>query len=220
MPQGVTLHTYQDIRSYQLDLDGSSVRDTTLDVGQLYDDGVLRVRTISWSPSGALVRIGPDATDPPVDCEGAWGDWYPITEWSSCEGSQQSRTEQRDFLVTQEPQNGGLACPVSPETRVVTQGCTPPALTVTASAVFFVGSGGGRSGKITVNTVAGASLSAVVTSPTGAQTTLTKTADANGYALITYLLQPSSPIGVYQVAVTATFDSASGQASTSFEVTP
>lgn len=63
----------------------------------------------------------------PVDCAGTWSPWTASGTWSTCDASgQQFRTESRAFTITTPPSNGGLACPASPETRTVTQACTPP----------------------------------------------------------------------------------------------
>jgi hypothetical protein len=68
----------------------------------------------------------------PVDCVGTWSAWTTVAgSCSACTSSgTQTCTEQRTFTVTTQPANGGQACPASPETRSVTQVCTPPPVLV------------------------------------------------------------------------------------------
>lgn len=141
-----------------LDADGSgrrvSVADwrTTVDAGasgalpgsvvdalDLDGDG----STTDTIPAGAVVTgrevIGRGTvSDPPppspVDCEGTWGAWTPMSA-SACRADGSSTvTEGRLFTVTTLPAHGGRACPASPETRERVEPCTPTTtLTVAAT---------------------------------------------------------------------------------------
>lgn len=81
----------------------------------------------------------PPPTIPDVDCDGTWGEWMPIEDWGPCvkvDGVwQQTRVERREFFVSTEPTGNGSVCPVSPESRDVTQPCTPPPITLTVEVV-------------------------------------------------------------------------------------
>lgn len=71
-------------------------------------------RTYRCQRSTTAVRTA----DPPpqvVNCAGTWSEWTPTSDWGTCESNIETRTIQRTFNITQQPQNGGTACPASPE---------------------------------------------------------------------------------------------------------
>lgn len=59
----------------------------------------------------------------PIDCQGSWSPWLR-GECTACVDGQQTCVESRDFTITQQPTTGGIACPLSPETRSVVVSCT------------------------------------------------------------------------------------------------
>jgi hypothetical protein len=70
-----------------------------------------------------VFSIGVGAPPPvPVDCVGTWSAWT-VTGETACVNGSKDVTERRLFTVTTSPANGGKACPVSPETRNLSQPC-------------------------------------------------------------------------------------------------
>jgi hypothetical protein len=61
----------------------------------------------------------------PVDCQGTWSA-ETCAVWSPCVNETRVRDCTRTFTVTQQPANGGQACPTSPEVRSESQACQPP----------------------------------------------------------------------------------------------
>ena len=112
-------------------------------VGRVFDLRQLRDRTrlyIDYPPGttyaalglsgrNAQVTVSPYAAPGVVNCAGTWSAWAPVEgsagQWSTCTAGSQSRTESRTFTVTQQPANGGTACPDPlTQTRTATQSCT------------------------------------------------------------------------------------------------
>lgn len=61
----------------------------------------------------------------PVDCSGNWSNWSRIQgSESECVNAQRTFKESRKFTVLTPPENGGLACPESPESRVSSEECS------------------------------------------------------------------------------------------------
>lgn len=90
-----------------------------------------------------IVVVGDVVTPPPVrvDCAGTWGAWQRVAgSESTCVNGSRSFQERRVFTISQQPQNGGTACPVSPETRQATEACSvtppPPVGTVPSTAAL------------------------------------------------------------------------------------
>lgn len=83
-----------------------------------------------WKKGSALTTKYPPATNPtPVPCVGAWGNWTPVTDWSSCQAGKQTRTEQQVYTVTTPASGGGAACPFANgavQTRTAEQDCAMP----------------------------------------------------------------------------------------------
>jgi hypothetical protein len=86
---------------------------------------------ISQTTTFTLVATGPGGTATasttvtvPVDC--VTSDWtmQSATEWSTCSGGQQTRTETWVRTVIRQPSGGGAACGPLEETRVGTRSCT------------------------------------------------------------------------------------------------
>lgn len=82
----------------------------------------------------AALKWPPSTNPTPVNCVGAWGDWAPTSEWSTCAATdtgaqRQSRNERRVYAITTPAANGGTACPFAngaTETRVVERDCAMP----------------------------------------------------------------------------------------------
>jgi hypothetical protein len=77
-----------------------------------------------------------------VDCAGTWSAWTRVAgSESSCVSGSRTFQERRVFTVTQQPANGGTACPVSPETRTQTEACgvvePPPTNDLTGRLLNF-----------------------------------------------------------------------------------
>jgi hypothetical protein len=99
--------------------------------------GTYEVRLTSLNSSGesnpsnpAFVKITgvvTPPTSPPVNCVVSdWSAWNSNEPWSICSAGQQSRMETRTRTVLTPPANGGAACGVLTETRLVTQACIVP----------------------------------------------------------------------------------------------
>ncbi len=71
-----------------------------------------------------VVDILDDGTPPPpptpVNCAGVWTNWHEVSRTSTV------ITEQREFIITTAPANGGTPCPASPETRTIDIPPPPP----------------------------------------------------------------------------------------------
>ena len=63
------------------------------------------------------------STQPKDAVVGPWGPWTPTSEWSSCSGGQQYRTERRTREVIEPAENGGTTPPLE-ETRTTSQACS------------------------------------------------------------------------------------------------
>jgi hypothetical protein len=75
------------------------------------------------------------APPPPVDCDGTWSAWARVAgSETACVNSTRNYIEERAFTVTTPASGGGLACPVSPEQRVLPEACQSPSPTVTLTA--------------------------------------------------------------------------------------
>lgn len=74
-----------------------------------------------------VVSGAPVPPPAPVDCAVTWGEWTSGA-WNACDATTltQSRTETRIATVTQQPANGGKACPALTEMRTSSQPCTVP----------------------------------------------------------------------------------------------
>src|SRR4051794_18498647 len=59
----------------------------------------------------ALLGVRPAAAQTPVDCAGSY------TSFSACSASCGGGIQQRTFVITTLPSNGGLACPASVDLR-------------------------------------------------------------------------------------------------------
>ena len=100
----------------------------------------------------------------------------------------------------------------------------PASLVVAVSASFNPGTGKYGSVSIKVNATkgtrhaAGATITVVVTRPTGVASTFTATANKYGIATIKFLLTATDPRGVYHVLATASTEGATAQALTTFTV--
>lgn len=100
----------------------------------------------------------------------------------------------------------------------------PASLVVTASASF--NSRTGKYGSVSIDVSAtngsqhavGATITVVVTRPTGVTSTFTATAGKDGAATVKFFLAATDPPGVYQVLATASTVSATARALTSFTV--
>jgi uncharacterized protein YfaS (alpha-2-macroglobulin family) len=96
-------------------------------------------------------------------------------------------------------------------------------LDVTVSATVSSGKGN-RSISITTSVrsggapVAGASVSVVVTNPSGAKTTLSGTTGANGTLTVKSSLKPKDPTGTYTIQTTATKSGVGATCATSLNV--
>ena len=83
-------------------------------------------RTVTFRCQQSVVARGVADPLPPVDCVvGEWGAWIP-GEWSACLNGQRSREETRERDVLVDPANGGAACPIRDENRVVFEACVMP----------------------------------------------------------------------------------------------
>lgn len=94
---------------------------------EVYSDAAGHDAASMWA---GTIGEGGSQPPPPVNCEGTWGEWTKTAE-SSCVGGAKTITESRLFSVRTPASNGGLACPVSPETRQLSENCatTPPPVT-------------------------------------------------------------------------------------------
>jgi hypothetical protein len=83
---------------------------------------------------GTMTQGGAQPPPPaPVDCAGTWGAWTRNADSESACSATGTRTftESRLFTISRTPENGGAACPASPETRTVMENCQPPVQSVT-----------------------------------------------------------------------------------------
>jgi hypothetical protein len=113
-------------------------------VGTIFDLRQLRDRTrlyldyprgttyqqLGLTGKGGKVQVAAYTAPSVVNCAGTSSGWAPVAgsagEWSACSAGTQTRTESRTFTITQNPANGGTACPSSPQLRTVSQSCTAP----------------------------------------------------------------------------------------------
>ena len=70
--------------------------------------------------------VSPPPPPDPVDCEVSAFALSAFDDWSACSAGTQTRMETWTRTVTQQPANGGAACPALSETRTGSQSCTPP----------------------------------------------------------------------------------------------
>ncbi len=70
--------------------------------------------------------VPPPPPPDPVDCEVSAFALSAFDNWSACSAGTQTRQETWTRTVTQQPANGGAACPALVETRTGSQSCTPP----------------------------------------------------------------------------------------------
>ncbi len=79
--------------------------------------------TTTQTSTTSVATTTTSSTLTPVDATvTAWGNWTPITAWTSCSVNTQTRTEERTRTIINGPVNGG-SVPVLRETRTVSQSC-------------------------------------------------------------------------------------------------
>jgi hypothetical protein len=93
--------------------------------------GTYYVRVVAFNPVGASdasneVSVAIAAPPAAVDCQVSAWTLASVTPWSACDAGTQTRTETWARTITTAPANGGLACPVLSEARLVTQACVMP----------------------------------------------------------------------------------------------
>jgi hypothetical protein len=107
----------------------------------VYDPATRRIY-LAAGGSGVRVHVW-EVAAPVADapCQGSWSEYGrvapPVGEPLQCvstpEGWRESWTEERAFTMSAPPQGNGAACPASPESRPMSQSCTPPPVNYTCT---------------------------------------------------------------------------------------